>query len=86
MKKSSNTCDVLYEFVCSNPGLCTYDLSKKLNMTGGRVRHALSRLEQMKLIEFKFQKSNPRIRKLTYPINASKLLPKSLRKELKFMM
>jgi predicted transcriptional regulator len=86
MKKSSNTCDVLYEFVCGNPGLCTYDLSKKLNMSGGRIRHALSRLKQMKLIKFKFEKNNPRIRKLTYPINASKLLPRNLREELKKMI
>jgi hypothetical protein len=51
-------------------------------MSGGRVRYALSRLAAIGLIKFKFERTNPRIRKLTYPVDAFDLLPKSLKKEL----
>ena len=57
MPKHSFTEEVVYSFVCKHPGLCTYDMSKKLNMTGGRVRHALIKLEKEGLVKFKFDNS-----------------------------
>jgi len=81
--RKSETEDILYSFVCSKPGMSTYYIAKKLNMTGGRVRHALARLEEKGLIKFKFDKHNPRIRKLTFPVDNWSLVPKSLRNELK---
>lgn len=78
-----NTSEIIYSFVCNNPGLSTYGIAKKLNISGGRVRHALSHLEKMGLIKFKFERQSPRIRKLTFPVNAAKLLPKNLKKDLK---
>ena len=86
MPRKSNSEQVIYSFVCSNPGLNTYQISKKLNMSGGRVRHALKRLEQKGLVKFKFDKKNPRIRKLTYPIECWKLLPRFFRIELKKLL
>lgn len=84
--KKSNTCEIIYDFICDNPGLSTYEISKKLNMSGGRVRHALSRLQKIGLIEFKFERQSPRIKKLTYPISAMKLLPEKLKRELRNMI
>jgi predicted transcriptional regulator len=83
MSEKSSTRDRVYVFVCKNPGLSTYDLSKKLGMTGGRVRHALSMLKKADLIEFKFERQNPRIRKLSFPVDFLKLLPRDLKKEIK---
>jgi predicted transcriptional regulator len=82
-KKSSRTNEIVYEFICNNPGKSTYEISKKLKMTGGRVRHSLSMLHKMGLVTFKWLKQNPRIRKLCFPISAVEILPKSIRKELK---
>ncbi|HDJ96731.1 MAG TPA: transcriptional regulator, partial [Candidatus Aenigmarchaeota archaeon] len=50
---------IVYEFVCKNPGMCTYEISKKLKMSGGRVRHALNQLKKSGLIKFKYEKKNP---------------------------
>ena len=83
MSKSSRTNELVYEFVCKNPGMCTYDIEKKLNMSGGRIRHSLFRLEQMKLVGFKWVRNSPRLLKLTFPVPAVKILPKKLLKEVK---
>lgn len=83
MPKRSTTEYEVYEFVCKNPGNSTYHISKKLNMTGGRVRHALSKLKQLGLIRFKFDKNNPRIRKLTFPVDTLRLLPRGIKNQLK---
>jgi len=84
--KESYTEDVVYAFVCRHPGMCTYEISKKLNMTGGRVRHALSKLKEKGLVKFKFERKNPRIKKLTFPVDAWALLPKAVREELRKSM
>lgn len=83
MTKKESTKDKIYRFVCENPGMSTYEISKKLQMSGGRVRHVLTRLSQEGLIKFKFERQNPRIRKLSYPANFMELLPKTLKKEIK---
>ena len=83
MVKEETTKDKIYKFVCENPGLNTYIISKTLQMTGGKVRHALTILEQEGLVKFKFERQNPRIRKLSFPVNFLELLPKSLKKEVK---
>ena len=76
---------VVYEFICSNPGKSTYEISKSLKMTGGRVRHALKKLKERGLIKFRAMRSSYRIKKLSFPINVWKLLPNSLKKQLKQM-
>jgi DNA-binding MarR family transcriptional regulator len=86
MPRESYTEDVVYAFVCRHPGMSTYDISKKLGMTGGRVRHALSKLKEKGLVKFKFERRSARIRKLTYPVDAWSLLPKAAREELKRMV
>ena len=83
MVKLRFTEEIIYSFVCKHPGLCTYEISKKLSMTGGRVRYALLKLENVGLIKFKFDRKNPRIKKLCYPVDAWNLLPRNLKKELK---
>ncbi len=75
--------NTVYCHVCSNPGQSTYQISKDLGLTGGSVRHALSELEGEGLIKFKFDKRNPRLRKLTFPVEAFRLLPGRLRFEVK---
>lgn len=82
MSERECTEDMVYDFVCKNPGMCTYIISNRMKMTGGRVRHALSKLKDAGLIEFRFMRQNPRIRKLSYPVSAFRLLPKGLRKDL----
>lgn len=83
MPKKSTAEDVIYKFVCKNPGNCTYYISKKLGMSGGKVRYFLSKLHQKGLIKFKFDRNNPRIRKLTYPVSSWGLLPKDIKRRLK---
>jgi|YelNatPaOPRAMG01_1025707.scaffolds.fasta_scaffold10754_5 predicted transcriptional regulator len=79
MPKKSEAEYKIYSFVCQNPGMCTYEISKRLKMSGGRVRYFLSRLQKKGLVRFKFDKKNPRIKKLTYPLNTLELLPKSIK-------
>ena len=83
MPKKSSTQDKIYRFICKYPGKSTYYISKKLRMTGGRVRHALSKLKHYGLVKFKFDKRNPRTKKLSYPTDAVALLPRSLKGKLK---
>jgi len=83
VSKEGETEDKVYEFVCENPGKSTYDISKKLNMSGGKVRHALFSLEQKGLVVFKFIRQSPRTKKLTFPVNSFKLIPKDLKNLLK---
>ncbi len=73
----------IYSFVCENPGLNTYQISKKLKMSGGRVRHTLKMLNKKGLVRFKFERKSPRIKKLTYPIEFWKLIPRIVRSEIK---
>lgn len=80
-KKSSE--QIIYSFICENPGLNTYQISKKLGMSGGKVRHILKKLKERGLVKFKFERKNPRIKKLTYPIEFWKLFPKVLKSEIK---
>ena len=86
MVRDSNTEVIVYELVCSKPGMCTYDIEKKLDMTGGRIRHALSMLGKKGLIKFKFDRRKPRIRKLAYPVDRWNLLPKSFKNEIKVIV
>lgn len=82
MGKSSTTEQKVYEFVCFNPGKSTYEIAKKLGMTGGRVRHALNKLKKLGLIKFQFLRGSYRVKKLSFPIESWKLLPRSLKKEI----
>lgn len=83
MGRRSDTQQIIYEFVCFNPGKSTYEISKQLKMSGGKVRYALNKLKEMGLIKFKFVKSSYKIKKLSFPIDAWKLLPYSLKRRLK---
>jgi len=80
MPRNAPTQLIIYEFVCKNPGACTYEISKKLNMSGGRVRHALNQLRKNGLIKFKYERKNPRIKKLSYPVSFDKLLPRGIKR------
>lgn len=73
----------VYCYVCSNPGQSTYQISKDLGMSGGSVRHALVELRREGMIKFKFDRRNPRLKKLTYPVEAWRLLPGRLKFEVK---
>lgn len=84
--KKNNTEHVVYCTVCSNPGMNTYELSKKLNMTGGRVRHAISKLKEDGLVKFKIYRKESRLKKLVYPTEAWRLLPRKIRYELKKLL
>ncbi len=86
MKKNNNTERVVYCTICSNPGMSTYELSKKLNMTGGRVRYTLSKLQEDGLVKFKIERKTPRLKKLAYPIEAWRLLPRKFKYELKRLL
>jgi predicted transcriptional regulator len=80
MRKNSESC--VYDFVCECPGCSTYHISKELGMSGGKIRYFLSRLKHKKLIKFKFERKNPRIKKLSYPVGYWYLLPKTIKMEL----
>lgn len=86
MKRNARTVHSVYCYVCSHPGQSTYQISKDLGMTGGSVRHALSELEEEGMIKVKFDRRNPRLRKLTYPVEAFRLLPSRLKFEVKKFM
>jgi len=79
MQKCGETEDKIYQFVCTNPGMNTYEISKKLRMSGGNVRNALSNLHKKGLITFEFERSNPRIRKQCFAVKLWELVPRSLR-------
>jgi len=82
MVKKIFTQDVVYSLICENPGLCGYEISKKLNMSNGRVHTTLCKLERDGLIKFKVIK-NPRRKKIYFPIKAFEMLPHRLKKELR---
>lgn len=76
----------IYDFICRNPGNNTYQISKKLCMSGGKVRHALYKLKQDGLIRFKVIRNTPRIQKLCYPVDAMSLLPRALKNKINFVV
>ncbi len=82
MVKKVFTQDVVYSLICEKPGVCGYEISKKLNMSNGRVHTVLSNLERNGFIKFKTIK-NPRRKKNYFPVNSFELLPTELRKQLK---
>jgi len=83
--KNSFTDDVVYSFVCENPGMCTYKIAKKLKMTGGRVRYALKKLKEAGLVKFKYEHTS-RTKKLCYPVDAWELVPEDWKLKLRKMM
>jgi transposase len=85
-KEALSNEEKIYRFVCENQGLSTYDISKRLNLSGGCVRHCLNQLHKKGLIFFKFERSSSRIRKLSYPVNAFSLLPKRIFSQLKNLL
>jgi len=86
MPRKSSSEEKIYRFVCESPGNCTYTISKRLKMSGGKVRNVLIRLKQKGLVKFKFDRRNPRMRKLTYPVKMWDLIPKNLRKNVRKMV
>lgn len=86
MQKHGKTEDRIYKFVCLHPGLNTYEISKKLKMSGGNVRNALSNLHKKGLIAFEFERNNPRIRKRCFAVRLWELIPKPLRREIKILL
>jgi predicted transcriptional regulator len=85
MRRHGKAEDKVYQLICSNPGLNTYEISKRLKMSGGNVRNALSNLHKKGLILFKFERST-RIRKKCFAVKISHLLPNSLKKEIKNLL
>lgn len=83
MAKKSSTQDKIYRFICRNPGKSSYFISKKLKMSGGRVRHCIYKLKDYGLIKLKTIRKSPRIKKLCYPIDALSLLPGAIKRKLK---
>jgi len=86
MQKHGVAEDKIYQFVCEHPGANTYEIAKKLKMSGGNVRNALSNLHKKGLIAFRFERSNPRIKKHCFAIKIWNLLPKRLRGEIKILL
>lgn len=66
-KKGVFTDITLYEFVTQNPGLCCYELAKKIEWSSGKVSHSLRRLAKSGYINF--DKIPGRTKKLVYPMN-----------------
>ncbi|MEM5836199.1 MAG: winged helix-turn-helix domain-containing protein [Candidatus Aenigmatarchaeota archaeon] len=83
MRKHGKAEDKIYQLICSNPGLNTYEISKRLKMSGGNVRNALSNLHKKGLISFKIEKSSVRVRKRCFAVEIAKLLPATFKKEIK---
>lgn len=83
MKRHGKAEDKIYQFVCIHPGLNTYQIAKKLKMSGGNVRNALSNLHKKGLVAFKFVRSNPRIEKHCFAVKPRELLPRTLRNRIK---
>jgi predicted transcriptional regulator len=86
MGKHGKAEDKVYQLICSNPGLNTYEISKRLKMSGGNVRNALYNLHKKGLILFKLEKSSSRVRKKCFAVKISRLLPSSLKKEIKNLL
>ena len=83
MPKKSSTQEKVYKFICKNPGKNTYVISKKLRMSGGRVRHAIYKLKNCGLVKLKTIRKSPRIQKLCYPVDALSLLPRALKRKIR---
>ncbi|MEM5852836.1 MAG: helix-turn-helix domain-containing protein [Candidatus Aenigmatarchaeota archaeon] len=83
MGKHGKAEDRVYQFVCKNPGMNTYKISKELKMSGGNVRNALHNLHKKGLIFFKFEKKSNKIEKKCFAVKLMNLLPKTLKRQLK---
>ncbi|MEM5879043.1 MAG: helix-turn-helix domain-containing protein [Candidatus Aenigmatarchaeota archaeon] len=83
MRRHGKAEDKVYQLICSNPGLNTYEISKRLQMSGGNVRNALSNLHKKGLISFKFERNSVRIRKKCFAVEIARLLPAVLKREIK---
>ena len=82
MTKKVFTQDVVYTLICEKPGLCGYDISKKLNMSNSRVYAVLHKLRRDGFTKSKVVK-NPRRKRIYFPVNAFDMLPAELKKELR---
>ena len=80
MQKKVFTQDIVYSLICEHPGLCGHEISKKLNMSSGRVYQALKSLKKTGFIITKTTKESKR-KKVCFPVNAFKLLPNKIKKE-----
>ena len=76
------TLAIVYEFICKNPGLSTYEISKKLRLSGGKVRYSISKLEKIGLIKCKFVSNPGRIKKLSFPIKSFTLIDRKIKSKL----
>jgi len=83
MRRHGKAEDKVYQFVCNNPGTNSYQISKKLKMSGGNVRNALNNLHKKGLIFFKFERKSYKIEKKCFAVKLLNLLPKTLKKEIK---
>ncbi|MCS7106272.1 MAG: winged helix-turn-helix domain-containing protein [Candidatus Aenigmarchaeota archaeon] len=83
MRKHGKAEDKIYQFVCKNPGINSYQISKRLKMSGGNVRAALKNLHKKGLIFFKFERKSYKIEKKCFAVKLVHLLPKVLKKEIK---
>jgi len=61
----------------------TYEISKRLGMSGGNVRNALSNLHKKSLVKFKFVRSSPRTEKQCFAVKLWSLMPRALRRKIK---
>lgn len=83
MRRHGKAEDKVYQFVCKNPGTNSYQISKKLKMSGGNVRNALANLHKKGLIFFKFERKSYKVEKRCFAVRLAQLLPKGLKKEIK---
>lgn len=85
-KNNPNSLQLVYEQVCATPGITSYEISKKLGMSGGNVRYCLSKLKKIGFVRLKTIYSSSRLKKQVFPVGVNKLLPSQLKKELKKLL
>jgi len=77
-----DTIEKVYCLVCENPGKPTEHISKELDIPEEKINNALEELERNGLIEAKFARTSPIVKK-NYPVEKSILMTSKFKRELK---
>ena len=70
----------LYKFIDKNPGLTTYDLSKKMSWSPGKISYYIKRLLKAKMINNSTKIVNGRVNKRYYGKTVKEFLAQEQKK------
>lgn len=73
LRAEANKDELMY-FIEKNPGLCAYELSRKLGWSRGKVKYYVDKLLEDNEIRIETERNTDRIKKRIYPIKWTEMI------------